>query len=48
MARSEQLPWFHLLVFAAVIATTIFMILDMEYPRIGFIRIGAADQPVYD
>ncbi len=48
MSRSERLPKFHMAVFAAVISVTIFMILDMEYPRAGFIRIGAADQPTYD
>ncbi len=48
MSRSERLPRFHMLIFATVIATTIFMILDLEYPRLGLIRIGVADQPIYD
>jgi hypothetical protein len=32
------------LVFSAVIAITIFVALDLEYPRSGLIRIGPADQ----
>jgi hypothetical protein len=34
----------HMVVFAAVTAITVYVILDLEYPRIGLIRIGAADQ----
>ena len=31
-------------IFAAVVALTWFVILDIEYPRLGFIRIDAIDQ----
>lgn len=48
MSRSPRQPLNHMLLFAAVIAVTIYFIIDMEYPRLGFIRIGAADQPLYD
>ena len=34
----------HLLGFAALFALTIFVILDLEYPRLGLIRVEAADQ----
>ena len=34
----------HMLVFAAILAITVYVILDLEYPRLGFIRIDAADQ----
>jgi hypothetical protein len=29
--------------FAAAIAVTIYVILDIEYPRLGFIRVDAID-----
>lgn len=48
MGRSVPMPRFHMLLFAAVTSLTIFFIIDMEYPRIGFIRIGAADQSIYE
>jgi hypothetical protein len=31
-------------VFAAILAITVYVILDIEYPRLGLIRIDAADQ----
>ena len=34
----------HMFVFAAILAITVFVIFDLEYPRLGLIRIDAADQ----
>ena len=36
--------WLHLLCFPLVIAATVYVILDMEYPRLGLIRVDAFDQ----
>ena len=36
--------WLHQFGFGAIIAATVYVILDMEYPRLGFIRIDAIDQ----
>jgi len=36
------------LVFAAAIAITIFVVFDLEYPRSGLIRIGPADQAMVE
>jgi hypothetical protein len=36
--------WVHQIGFAAIIALTIYVILDLEYPRLGWIRIDAIDQ----
>jgi hypothetical protein len=30
--------------FAIVVALTLFVILDIEYPRLGFVRLDAIDQ----
>lgn len=40
--------WIHVLVFAAIIASTAYVILDLEYPRSGLIRIGAVDRVFLD
>jgi hypothetical protein len=34
----------HRLVFAAILAITVYVIFDLEYPRLGLIQIDAADQ----
>jgi hypothetical protein len=44
MAEAKARSWLHILVFAAVITVTIYVILDLEFPRIGFIRLGSTDQ----
>ncbi len=38
----------HMLCFALVIAITVYVILDMEYPRLGLIRVDAFDQALVD
>jgi hypothetical protein len=44
MAGSTSRMWFHMLGFAAVIALAVYVILDLEFPRLGLIRFGAFDQ----
>ena len=39
---------FHMVGFAAVMAIAVFVILDIEYPRLGWIRIDAFDQALVD
>jgi hypothetical protein len=39
---------FHMLGFALVMAIAVFVILDIEYPRLGWIRIDAFDQALVD
>ena len=39
MAKSESLNWVPVIGFAAIIAFTIYVILDIEYPRYGLIRL---------
>lgn len=36
--------WLHVITFAAIISITVFVILDLEYPRRGLIRIDSADK----
>jgi hypothetical protein len=46
MAKRNRRSWLHLLVYAGVIAITIYAVLDLEFPRFGLIRIDAADQAI--
>lgn len=43
MAKRGSRSWLHMVLYAAVIAITIYVILDLEYPRFGLIRLDAAD-----
>ena len=44
MAGGKVRNWLHSVGFAAVIAVTVYVIFDIEYPRLGLIRVDAADQ----
>ena len=48
MSGSKKRSWLHILGFAAMMAVTMYVIFDLEYPRIGFIRIDAFDQVLVD
>lgn len=36
--------WLHIITFAVIVSITVFVILDLEYPRQGLIRIDTADR----
>ena len=40
--------WSRVVVFSASLAVSVFVILNLEYPRYGLIRLGIADQPLVD
>jgi hypothetical protein len=44
MAEAKVRSWLHIVLFAAVITVTIYVIIDLEFPRIGFIRLTATDR----
>ena len=44
MAGGERRKWAHMIAFAAIMAVTVYVILDLEYPRLGLIRVDASDQ----
>jgi hypothetical protein len=48
MAGASSRSWVHMLVFALVISATVYVIVDMEYPRLGIIRVDAIDQLLVD
>jgi hypothetical protein len=44
MAGATSPRWMHMVAFAAITAIAILVILDLEYPRLGFIRVDASDR----
>ena len=44
MAGGKSRSWIHCLGFAAATALTVYVIMDIEYPRFGLIRVDGADQ----
>ena len=45
---NKQRTWLHTLVFAVILSLTIYVIIDLEFPRLGLIRVDSADQVLTD
>ena len=43
MAQGRTRNWLHVVAFAFTMAATIYVIVDLEFPRLGLIRIDDAD-----
>jgi len=48
MAGGKSRSWIHMVGFALIMATTVYVILDLEFPRFGLIRIDATDRVLYE
>jgi len=48
MGESETRSWLHVVGFAAVLAVTIYVIIDLEYPRLGLFQVAEFDQLLVD
>jgi len=48
MAESRKRNWIHMLLYTVIMATAVYLIFDLEYPRLGLVRIDAADQVLID
>ena len=48
MAVNHRRSWLHHLAFAAILSFSVNIIIDLEFPRIGLIRIHSADQVLLD
>jgi hypothetical protein len=44
MAGGKSRSWIHMLGFAAIMAGAVYVIIEIEYPRMGLIRVDAFDQ----
>jgi len=48
MAEGKGRTWLHMLCFSLALAASIYVILDIEYPRMGFIRVSDLDQALIE
>jgi hypothetical protein len=48
MTGNKVRCWLHMLGFALAMAVAVYVILDIEYPRLGLIRVDAFDQALID
>lgn len=48
MAGARRRSWVHMLAFAAILAATVWITVDLEYPRLGLIRVDAVDAVLAD
>ncbi len=48
MAGRTTRSWIHIVAFAIILTLTVYVIVDMEYPRMGFIRVDSFDQALVD
>ena len=44
MSVNKSRSWIHTIAFSAIMLLTIYVILDLEFPRMGLIRVDATDQ----
>lgn len=48
MAGSKVRSWVHIICFAAILSTTVYVIMDMEFPRVGLIRVDDFDHALVE
>ena len=46
--KNAARSWLHTVTFAAIVSLTVYVIVDLEFPRLGLIRVDAADQALMD
>jgi hypothetical protein len=48
VSENKHRTWLHAVLFAAITSLSIYVIIDLEFPRLGLIRVDAADQLMID
>ncbi len=48
MAGAKTRSWVHVVLFAAGLSLTVYVILDIEHPRLGLIRVDAFDRSIVE
>jgi hypothetical protein len=48
LAKRRDRSWFHGVAYAALLALTVYTVIDLDHPRFGLINIDAAYQPLID
>jgi hypothetical protein len=46
-SENASRSWLHSVIFAAVVSLTVYVIVDVEYPRLGLIRVDSADAAIF-
>jgi hypothetical protein len=44
MSGNKDRSWLHMVAFAATLSLAVYVIIDLEFPRLGLIRVDAVDQ----
>lgn len=48
MGRSGRRAWLHAACFALMVGSAVYLILDLEFPRLGLIRVDGADVVLHE
>jgi hypothetical protein len=48
MSAGKARSWLHMVGFALIMAIAVYIILDIEFPRVGLVRIDYVDQALID
>jgi hypothetical protein len=48
MAGGRTRKWLHMIGFALIMAVSVYVILDLEFPRLGFFHLNVFDQTLVD
>ena len=48
MGKAKRRNWTHMLIYSATLAFAVYLILDLDYPRLGLVRIDRVDQIMVD
>jgi hypothetical protein len=48
LARAKRRNWLHAVGFALLISVVVYVILDLEFPRLGLFRVDSFDQALID
>jgi len=48
MSANKDRSWLHTTIFAGILAMTFYIIVDLEFPRLGLIQVTGADQILVD
>lgn len=48
ISSNKNRTWLHAFVFASIMSVSAYVIIDLEYPRLGLIRVDDADQLMHD
>lgn len=48
MSNNKDRSWLHMIIFAGVMTIAVYVIIDLEFPRIGLIKVDGADQILID